>query len=238
MTSIFIYHDYVHHNAPLWFALTRRYKNVRYVDANDVIGGVLDEKPRAFIMPGGASRYSAAKLAGTGNAAIKNYVTDGGRYIGICGGAYYACSHITWQHGTQHFDVSYDLGISGAVAKGPIDIFCTADNTARLTTLTTASGLTPIFYMGGPQFTHVPSDARVLATYSSLPADNAAIIQGACGKGRYLLSSPHPEYDHAALELMRFDVPDNKYADIAALPDTSALTLDYFYQILDSFLEP
>lgn len=236
--SIFIYHDYAHHNAALWFALTRRYAGVRYVDANDILGGALNEKPAAFVMPGGASRYVADKLNGAGNAAIKDYVASGGAYIGICAGAYYACNTIYWQHGDQHIEAKNELAFFSGAAQGPIAEFCTGENTATITMTDTAVGRLPTFYLGGPRFFDVAnSGATVLATYADLAVDNANVISGKHGAGRYLLTSAHPEYDHTALELMRFNVVDNRYSDIAALGDTSALTLDYFYTLTDAILE-
>lgn len=238
MQPIFVYHDYAHHNASLWFALTRRYKNTRYIDANDILNGVLDEKPAAFVMPGGASRYVADKLNGAGNQAIKDYVANGGVYIGICAGAYYACDTIYWQHGPQRLLVKNELALFSGAAQGPIAEFCAGDNTAKIVMMDTAMGQLPTLYWGGPRFFDAASsNATVLATYADLATDNANIIRGTHGNGRYLLTSSHPEMDNTARGLMHFDVVDNRYADIAALPDTPAMTLDYFYSLLDDFLE-
>lgn len=238
MRPIFIYHDYAHHNAALWFALTRRYSDVRYIDANDITRGVLDESPAAFIMPGGASRYVADKLDGAGNAAIKNYVAKGGCYIGICAGAYYACRTIYWHNGAQKITVTNELALFGGASQGPIAEYCTGTDTARIAQITTADGQRlPTLYWGGPRFFDVAeNNANVLARYDGLSNNDAAIISGTHGQGCWLLTSNHPEFDDTALNLMQFDVPDNRYNDIAKLPRTNGMTLEYFYALLDSFL--
>lgn len=239
MRPIFVYHDYAHHNASLWFALTRHYQNVRMVDANDIIGGVLNENPAAFIMPGGASRFVADKLNGAGNAAIKNYVAAGGVYAGICAGAYYACKTIYWHNGAQKIEVTNELALFGGASQGPIAMFCTGDDTASIAHLLTSDGQRlPTLYWGGPRFFNVAeAGAHIEARYEGLETDDAAIISGTYGKGRWLLTSNHPEFDDTALNLMQFNVIDNRYADLAKLPRAPGMTLDYFYALLDGFLE-
>jgi len=60
-----------------------------------VADGVLSRraKPPALLVPGGFARRKFAALGPQGVAAIRNYVTDGGTYLGICGGAGLALSH-------------------------------------------------------------------------------------------------------------------------------------------------
>lgn len=241
MKPIFVYHDYAHHNASLWFALTRRYgnANVQYIDANDIKNGILQKMPAAFIMPGGASRYVADKLNGAGNAAILRYVADGGRYIGICAGAYYACKTINWKNGEQTIAVKNELALFSGASQGPIAEFCTGTDTARIVTVETNDGRElPMLYWGGGHFYDVDESAvTVMARYKDITGANAAIISGAHGKGRWLLASPHPEFDDAAVQLMQFKVIDNRYDDIAKLPAQSGMTLDYFYRLIDEILE-
>lgn len=242
--KIFIYHDYVHNNAPLHTALVRRYGHaaVQYVNADDIIGGALNDNPNAFVMPGGASRYKANKLNGAGNAAIKRYVQNGGTYMGICAGAYYACANTVWAAGTANEIITpNELAFFNGDAVGPIKQFSAAHSRdgsdARIVTLNTNGATTPALYWGGAQFVpHADAAYTVHATFTDITENNAAIISGTTAEGKWLLVSPHIEIDHAALQLMTFNVPDNRYADIAALGNTRGVTLDMFYALLDEFV--
>ena len=244
MTSILIYQDYVHNNGALYKALCRVFEPVQigFADAEDVKNGALNDRLRAFIMPGGASRYVSDKLNGPGNAAIKEYVTSGGIYIGICAGAYYGCRQIEWRPGfDQSFSVDSELGFFPGTAKGPIPQFISNNNAhhmAAVTDLATDAGhVTKTFYWAGPVFESEEQDQyQVLARYAALSGQPPAIVSGSFGKGRYLLSSSHIEIDSAQLDLMSFDVPDNRYADIAELSNTDGVTTDYFTTLLNRFI--
>lgn len=48
---------------------------------------LLEQKPRLLIVPGGWARGKAERLGGPGLAAVQRYVTEGGAYLGFCGGA-------------------------------------------------------------------------------------------------------------------------------------------------------
>jgi len=237
--QIFIYQDFVHNTAPLYKALGEKYghENLRYVNAHEIVAGILDTKPDMFVMPGGASRYMAAKLNGAGNAAIKNYVAGGGRYLGICGGAYYACTHTIWAKGTPHeLDIVNELAFFKGDAVGPALGTATNMNTGDIRIVQLDKG--PAVYWAGAQFVpYADADYKTLARFCELTNNNAAVIEGSYESGKYLLMSPHLEIDHTAINLMRFDVPQNKYPDIAALPDTTDITLDIFNELLGRFLD-
>ena len=244
MMPIFIFHDYVHHSGPLYSALALRYgpEKVRYVTAADILAGVLHEEPTAFVRPGGASRYGASKLSGAGYRAIRAYVARGGTYLGICGGAYDACARTRWAVGTDHeLAVDNELALFAADAVGPIAEFCNARDRegteAKLVSLDIGARRIRTLYWGGGRF--VPhAGARFVehARYADLGSNAAAVVSGSFGEGRWLLSSPHLEYDHAALQLSTFDVPSNHYTDISRLTDTDDVSLEPFHQLLDSLI--
>src|SRR5690606_9878232 len=103
-------------------------KHIEYADASDILKGCLKKGVQAFIMPGGASRYAAAKLNGAGNKAILDYVSGGGTYIGICAGAYYAARAIEWKKGQKdEILVENELSLYLGLASGPVRPFKPAD---------------------------------------------------------------------------------------------------------------
>lgn len=65
----------------------------RLVRAADIAGGLLERvKPSLLLVPGGNARHKAMSLGPEGIAAVRGYVSGGGRYLGFCGGAGLALS--------------------------------------------------------------------------------------------------------------------------------------------------
>lgn len=65
------------------------------VTAKDILSGCLMEYV-ALIIPGGADLPYCERLNGAGNRAIREFVENGGLYVGICAGAYYGCREIAF----------------------------------------------------------------------------------------------------------------------------------------------
>lgn len=90
----------------------------RLVRAEEIAGGLLKrERPSLVFVPGGSARHKAQSLGKAGMDALREYVANGGSYMGFCGGAGLALSHkddaeglglCPWQRGgfddrLQHF---------------------------------------------------------------------------------------------------------------------------------------
>ncbi|NKE48626.1 biotin--protein ligase [Roseomonas frigidaquae] len=242
--KVAIYQDNVSSNGTLYTSLGRLLgkQNVDFVDANEVIGGVLHRDVTILFMPGGASRYKEAKLAGPGNDAIKNYVRGGGSYFGICAGAYMACETTEWARGTE-FEIvrSNELEFFPGKAVGPIKDFSQAESyngsDARIVDLDFGSRKLRALYWGGCRFVARPQAVfETIATFSQLHDNSPAIVSGTYGSGKWLLSSAHVEYDASAIELIRFEVVGNNFKDIAALIGSNNLSLEPFRELVDSLL--
>ncbi|MGL6259830.1 BPL-N domain-containing protein [Vibrio sp. WXL103] len=241
--NILIYSDNVSNNHVLYYSLSklRGKQGIYFVNANEILAGALDADVDLLVMPGGASRYKSAKLDGRGNQLIKEYVQRGGRYMGICAGAYMACDTTHWAKG-EPFEIvtQNELGFFNGIAKGPVEAFGRGDNynqtkprVVELQMSSTELTHTASLYIGGCYFapsddSDEKSDYQVLARFAELPDKPAAIVYGEYGHGRWLLCSSHPEYDREALELLDFDVVGNDYqaysqVDKQRLPDLSLL---------------
>jgi glutamine amidotransferase-like uncharacterized protein len=61
--------------------------DVRFLDSTEFVGGI-SKGPDEIIVSGGDGFSIARSLAGGGFSSIRDFVTRGGRYVGICAGAY------------------------------------------------------------------------------------------------------------------------------------------------------
>lgn len=69
-----------------------------HVSAEDIRAHVLDECD-LIIFPGGAAGAMARSLGEEGRAAVCEFVSGGGGYLGICGGAFLATANYDWSLG-------------------------------------------------------------------------------------------------------------------------------------------
>ena len=223
---VFIYQDYIHNNGLIHRRLCSHFGAgyVRFCDADDIIQGCLNEHATLFVMPGGADLYYTEKLNGAGNQAIRSYVEKGGCYLGICAGAYYGCAEIEWAKNESDAAICAprELGFFPGKAIGPVYEFieendfskswCGAarlfydDGNMQINTL--------VSYEAGPVFEgDNDENCQILARYTGLPNQPAAIVECSVGKGKAVLCSPHVEkfprylqntiYDHGNNSLDR-----------------------------------
>lgn len=198
MTRLLIYQDYIHNNGHLHRAL-RAYGAIDYCDARDIAAGILDDDVHLLVMPGGADLYYCEKLNGAGDAAIRRYVENGGRYLGICAGAYYACAALDWAAGTdQEISGPRALAFYSGTASGPAQNLMESGMSGSwigIATLDYGDGLAAdLCYHAGPWFSEPDTPlAHVLARYADLPGNPPAIIRCTVGRGMAILSGPHIE---------------------------------------------
>lgn len=203
MNRVYVYQDNIHPKETLMNRLTTTFgqEAVAFCSAEDIINGCLTSDITLFVMPGGADLAYCEKLNGTGNSAIRSYVEQGGTYLGICAGAYYACRRIEWAKEDPVYSICQDreLGLFKGTAIGPIydwledgDITRSWDNVALLET---GKGTSSALYSAGPIFIpDADSNHTVLASYKTLVNTPAALVTIPVGKGRALLSSCHIEF--------------------------------------------
>jgi biotin--protein ligase len=75
-----------------------------------------------LVMPGGADLPYCRHLNGAGNQLISNFVkVQGGAYLGLCAGAYYGCSRVEFEVGSEIEVVGdRELGFYPGTARGSI----------------------------------------------------------------------------------------------------------------------
>ena len=147
-----------------------------------------------LIVPGGWSYDYWLSLGPQGNEIIKNFVKDGGVYIGVCAGAYYASKVIVWEASMYH----YSLGIADVMAIGPKAGY-PWPTMAHIYVVPTSFGLKiglnntkyEVTYYGGPEFSLLSKNITVLALYDD--DKRPAIVMGHYGRGLVVLTGVHLE---------------------------------------------
>ena len=122
------------------------------------------------------------------NASIKQFVSEGNGYIGICAGAYAGSNYVNGDF--PGWGLAPDVNTSTESYEGVLTISATSSGTKLLN-----GTLTDIYMDTGPAMT-TDNNQIVMATF----ADNntgyvnyPAIIGDTYGNGRVILSGPHPE---------------------------------------------
>ena len=170
----------------------------------------------ALVFPGGADQGYCRTLNGAGNRRIRQYVEQGGKYIGFCAGGYYGTARVEFEVGNRLLEVVGDreLAFYPGTSRGCAfsGFVYHSEKGARASELlvnknSLASGSIPnvlrSYYNGGGVFVDAPKFAdkgvEVLAEYSdNLDVDagegRAAIVFCKVGEGAALLTGPHPEF--------------------------------------------
>ena len=153
------------------------------------------------IFTGGSGSRQAHTLGTKGREEVRQFVQRGGGYIGICAGAYLACSGFDWGLGVLNAKTVSPKWQRG---KGLVQVEATS---LGRQSLQLPAATQQILYANGPIIQPDPGKDlpayEVLAFYRTELAENGspsgamvdtpAIVRGTCGKGRVLSSSPHPE---------------------------------------------
>lgn len=209
--TVYVYNDdgvsstsFLHTLAAFKQALPEKY-TVRSINAAAIITNQWVHDAALLVIPGGADLPYGKKLNGIGNNNIKNYVSHGGAYLGICAGAYYGSAYVEFdKHGELEVAGKRELAFFPDTAIGPaLAKYNYHDNSGARAALVNLSfrqvKRAIIYYNGGGYFNHTDGypNVQVLGNYhNGLPA----IIQMTVGRGRVILSGVHFEYDPYKLD--------------------------------------
>ncbi|WVQ93402.1 biotin-[acetyl-CoA-carboxylase] ligase [Kwoniella sp. CBS 9459] len=148
---------------------------------------------------------------------IRDYVELGGRYLGICAGAYFGTNEVRFDVGGPMEVVGKrDLALFPGASEGPTypGFQYASESGSRAVSLFLESSsssslkhqvLDHLYYNGGGHFiipSPLPSTVQVLARYAEVPSSASsssgdkpiAAVLTKNGKGRSLLCAIHPEY--------------------------------------------
>lgn len=165
-----------------------------------ILGDLASKDPTLLIMPGGESWVYLEDLGTEGAQNIRKYVEEGGSYLGICAGAFYATSHreggvTTGPYGIGLLEgTAYDGTYMEAPGykQGVMEFLWELGNPL-------VSGLGKSVRMllyGGPAFRFSEEEAQkkqieVVLRFSE--GNDPAMIRFHYGKGLVFLSAPHVE---------------------------------------------
>lgn len=164
-----------------------------------------------LIIPGGRDLPYVENLKGKATENIRQWVEEGGSYLGICAGAYFGSSYVRFEQGSQlEIKGERDLKFFSGEALGPAfgsGVFrYNTEAGARAALLDIAweeekKGAFRCYFNGGCTFRGDLSSpcCQVIATYTEIEGNPPAIIRCAVGKGKALLSGVHPEFSIGSL---------------------------------------
>lgn len=154
-----------------------------------------------IVFSGGSGSAQAKSLGEEGRERVREFVRDGGGYVGICAGAYLACSNFSWGLGILNASTVSNKWMRGS---GFVEQEVTVDGQPILGPV---QGVFKVRYNNGPIIK--PGDRADIPAYRPLalfrtevakngtPAgimvNSPAQAIGEYGKGRVFISSPHPE---------------------------------------------
>lgn len=154
------------------------------------------------VFSGGSGSKQGNAIGESGRKNVREFIRNGGGYLGVCAGAYLACANYTWslaiidaktisskwQRGRTFLDLKLDPAgkdLYGPAASDPFK--CRYANG-------------PVFKPAGrddiPDYTPVATFATEIAengTPAGIQIGSPAQAMGSFGKGRVFISSPHSE---------------------------------------------
>lgn len=178
------------------------------------------DRVRLWVMPGGADRFYLEHLKGQGNEALVQFVKNGGCYLGICAGAYYAASCILFDLNTPNeIQGERPLKLFEGIAQGPVlrpyfynepkgitcgKIFLSEHVFSDKAELNRPSShFSYLYYNGGPCFLPESATCEILAWYQKEAQESwylstnatklPAIVYKKFGQGHVVLSGLHLE---------------------------------------------
>jgi glutamine amidotransferase-like uncharacterized protein len=156
---------------------------------------------KVLTIPGGYSYGYKTGLAGH-EQKIRDFITLGGGYYGICAGAFYAPDTIVWEGKTY----AYPLGIYKGISTGPVsdlapwpEYILTPINVSGDAVLGNLGTIQQMYY-GGGTFS-IPTPAQQGATvytgatfaYSGTDSGKAGLVRYSYGAGHVILITTHAE---------------------------------------------
>jgi len=171
---------------------------VALVNAKDLSNQLKKTNCRLLVMPGGRDRPYHASLGVEGAKMIRQFVEQGGSFLGLCAGAYFASARVLFQPGTEmQVDEERPLalfpGTAWGTVTGPEFKYSSEAGTVAVDL---GSGLI-VYYNGGCAFKleegAMSAESEVVARYEEVQDKPPAVIRRHVASGKVILSGVHWE---------------------------------------------
>ncbi len=157
------------------------YKTVK---AKDIIKGKIFNKIKVIYFPGGWAGFYSRDIGKKGGRNIVNFIKNGGKFLGICAGAYFGAKNIVWENIKYKGILKlYDSAI------GPINEISPWPNIGLANIKFSDRTNKKMYYLGGP-YLKIKKEYTPLAYYSN---GKLAAAYFSFGKGSVYLIGFHPE---------------------------------------------
>ncbi len=220
---------------------------IHEVGVQDVVPESWNAREALFILTGGtASEYDVHLKEKV--EAIKAFVKQGGFFLSICGGSYFASKRTVYQLTTQEtLAKERSLSLFEGTARGPLIPSNTDDisfhhGAVRVKWRKTDTTV-PVLISGGGAFVPDGTDPNyeILVSYHDrlIPKGlSAAVVKSYVGQGRAILSSLHLGYHASDIDVSVYEkyFPDHNWQQIHNdLQGTEALRVQYFANLILAF---
>lgn len=182
---------------------------VNSVDASDIAAGDVFQEAALFALPGGRDVPYDEDLRGSGNKQLRQFVENGGAFLGICAGGYYGASKVSFEVG-HPLEITgiRELGFFPGEAAGTVyspGAFCyDTEECAHAALLKIADLSFHAYYNGGCYFKDSAAygpQVKAIGSYEDIETGPlTAIVQCQVGKGRAVLSGAHLDYRPTSLQ--------------------------------------
>jgi biotin--protein ligase len=199
-------------------SLVGHHYDVMKIDAKGLTTEPWEESTSLLVIPGGRDIPYTRDLNGAANDKIRAYVAAGGRFWGICAGAYFSSDRIVFEVGTPlEVQGTRELKFFAGECRGVVypGFVYDSEQGANAVGIRLVEeqfggdklgfGETRVYFNGGGYFVGAEKQpgCSVLAWYSDAESSEgrkAAMIACQVGQGMALLTGVHPEYDPAHLD--------------------------------------
>lgn len=203
----------------VWLSLYKKglIKNLSVLKSGDFVSDTLKQYD-CIVLPGGSGSKICNTLEWVGRQALLKYISNGGKVLGVCAGAYALSCGYEWSLGV----INYELVDKQNAHRGESNmVIATTEHGRKL--LRIDNELLPgIYYHNGPVWKrHVegfPVKENILMTFTQdiysengsagQVIDTPAAIHSEYGKGHVVAISPHFEkslgYEYVIRNVLRF----------------------------------
>ncbi len=194
--------------APIESILNNEGYSVTRLSRSQVEAGISVDDYDLLVYPGGEDAVTEVMGNSAIQSAVQSFVSDGGGFIGVCGGAIAGAQSMTL---LDYYSLSFNmlgvgLGVTAIYDTGWTSYIGGSYNPDLMIVVEheilgdyVSGDLMTMAYRGGPVF-EVSGDAQVLATYtvdfdgSYSASGEGAIVTSEYGEGKTVLFALHPEF--------------------------------------------